>query len=497
MLTAVMAPLLRTWLAALGCSFALSACGGSSEPLGPPATEPPLEAPKLSSRRLVTRGTALVDTLGRRVILRGVNVGGRSKMPPYLPVEGPPGADVRPPLDGLMSAVKKAGANGIRLVMSWEALESARGTYDTAYLDRYRAMLDAAERAGLSVIIDFHQDVFQAAFCGDGFPEWALFDIPHGPPRYDCGALFWSLPAFNPTSEVSRAFDGLWDNRDGLLDAFVAMWSRVAREFANHPAVAAFEIINEPGAGSRAVDVTGAMVLPAVYDRVAQAIEAEAGPSAVLGDDPLWTSNEVARLGRPEHARFAYAPHFYDPLATLGLPLDETRIRTEVAALLDRGETYGAPVVLGEFGVTNTHAQKSEFLTAVLDVADSRRASAIAWEASIATMSWNSEDFSLLTPEGVERPWGAAIDRPVARAIDGTILAMQWDVAAKKFTLSVEGDGDNVSEVYLPARHLGAAPKINVIGARHRWVAETSTLLVAPQRGASWSVVAEPGSSVR
>lgn len=490
-------PFLRTGLALLGCIFALSACAGDSEPIGPADTERPIEAPKLASRRLVTRGTALVDTLGRKVILRGVNVGGRSKMPPYLPVEIPDGADLRPALDGIMNSVKKIGANGIRLVMSWEALESTRGSYDTSYLDRYRAMLDAADRAGLSVIIDYHQDVFQAAFCGDGFPEWALFDIPHGPPRYDCGALLWSIPYFNPTSEVSRAFDGLWDNREGLLDSFVAMWSKVAREFGKHPAVAAFEVINEPGSGSRTTDVVGATVLPAVYDRVAQAIEAEAGPSAVLGDDPIAPVNDVARLGRPEHARFTYAPHFYDPLATIGIPLDEPRIRSEVTAILERGEMYGAPVVLGEFGVTNTYAQKAEFLTAVLDAADSRRASAIAWEASIATTSWNAEDFSVLTPEGVERPWGAVVDRPVPRAIDGTILAMQWDAPAKKFTLSVEGEGDNVSEIYLPTRHFGAEPKVTVIGARHRWIAESSTLLVAPDRGASWSIVAEAAASVR
>ncbi|MET0595703.1 MAG: cellulase family glycosylhydrolase, partial [Polyangiaceae bacterium] len=358
----------------------------------------------------------------------------------------------------------------------------------------YRALLDAADRAGISVIIDFHQDVFQAAFCGDGFPVWALRDIPHGPPRYDCGALQWSPPYFDPRSVVSRAFDGLWDNQDGLLDSFVAMWTKVAREFGKHPAVAAFEVINEPGSGSRTPDVFGATILPAVYDRVAAAIEAEVGPTAVLCDDPIVPINDVARLARPEHARFAYGPHFYDVLSTIGAPVDPARLSADVAAIIDRGETYGAPVVIGEYGVTNTHPMKVDFMSAVLDTADSRRASAMAWDGSISTMKWNDEDFSVFTSDGTERGWGAVLDRPVPRAIDGTILDWQWDAAAKTFSLSVEGQEDHVSEIYLPSRHLGASPKITVTGARHRFVSETGIVLVAPERGASWSLTAEPGN---
>jgi hypothetical protein len=96
--------------------------------------------------------------------------------------------------------------------------------------------------------------------------------------------------------------------------------------------------------------------------------------------------------------------------------------------------------------------------------------------------------------DGSERSWGAVLDRPVPRAIDGTIVDMGWDAAARQFTLAVQGDGDKVSEVYLPARQLGAMPKITVKGARSRWMTETGVLLVAAERGASWSLVAEAQS---
>ena len=476
-------------LAAIGC-------GGSDPVVLPDGGEPPvIVAPKLMSRRLVTRGGAFIDELGRKVILRGLNVGGRSKMPPFVPFEITSSADVPARADQLMGAVRKLGANGIRLTLSWEALEPRRGMFDDDYIGRYRALLDAADRASLGVIIDFHQDVFQAAFCGDGFPEWALGDIVHGPPHYDCTGFEWSLPYFDPMSDVSRAFDGLWSNRDGLLDALVAMWTRVAREFGRHPAVAAFEAMNEPGPGSQTPEMAGSDILPPFYDRVAAAIETEVGPAAVLGDDPIATQNNAARLVRPSHPRIAYAPHFYDIATTVGAAVDADRIRGEVSAILARAETWGAPVVLGEFGAPNPVVQKAEFSSAVLDAADVRRASAMAWEASMSDTLWNHEDFSVTMSDGSERAWGAALDRPVPRAIDGTIIDLGWDAAAKRFTLSVEGEGGTTSEVYLPVRHLGAAPKITATGARFRWMPETGTVLVAAERGASWALVAEAQSS--
>lgn len=453
-----------------------------------------IEAPKLTSRRLTTQGGALVDELGRKVILRGMNVGGRSKMPPFVPFEIGSSADIPGRAEQIMTAVRKLGANGIRLTLSWEALEPQRGAYDGEYIGRYRALLDAADHAGLGVIIDFHQDVFQAAFCGDGFPEWALGDIVHGPPHYDCKGFDWSAPYFNPTSDVSRAFDGLWTNRDGLLDAMVGMWTRVAHEFGRHPAVAAFEVINEPGPGSQSPETAGATILPPLYDRVAAAIEAEAGPAAVLGDEPIATFNDVGRLARPTHARFTYGPHYYDIATTLGVAVDQDRIRTEVSTLLARAEPWGAPVVIGEYGAPNSILQKAEFSTAVLDAADARRASAMAWEASLSDVLWNSEDFSVFMSDGSERAWGAALDRPVPRAIAGTVIDIGWDAAAKLFTLSVEGEDAKVSEVYLPVRQFGAMPKITVTGARSRWMTESGTLLVAAERGASWSLLAEAQS---
>jgi len=451
---------------------------------------PPLDRPTLTTHRLTTRGDVLIDELGRAVILRGVNIGGRSKMPPFLPFDFSDPAEITARADQLMSRVRALGANAVRLTFSWEALESVRGTFDAEYVRRYRILLDAAQRADIFVILDFHQDVFHAAFCGDGFPEWALGDIAHGPPHYDCAFPFWSLPYFDATSTVSQAFDRFWSNEDGLLDAFEAMWRHVARELGKHPAVAAFEIINEPGAGSTALEAAGASLLPPLYDRIAAVIEAEAGAAAIVGDEPVSSTADIRYLARPSHARFVYGPHYYDGATTLGIgPLDPNRIRTAVTALLARASAWNAPTILGEFGAPNSVIFKNDYLAAIFDALDTARASALLWDVSLSNQRWNNEDFGPLLPDATEMVWAGILDRPAPRAIDGIIGSFTWDTLFRQFNLVVNSAGEGVSEVYLPVRHLGMAPDIAVTGARSRWLPATGQLLVAAPRGATWSLV--------
>ena len=456
-------------------------------------TDPPLDPPKLTSRRLTTRGGVLIDELGRAVILRGVNVGGRSKMPPFLPFDIADPSEIPGKADRIMALVRSLGANAVRLTFSWEALETVRGTFDAEYLRRYRVLLDAAHKADLHVIVDFHQDVFHAAFCGDGFPEWALGNITHDPPHYDCAFPFWAFPYFDPQSPVSQAFDRLWSNQDGLLDAFEAMWRHVAREVGRHPAVAAFEIINEPGAGSTPLETAGATILPPLYDRVAAIIEAEAGAAAIIGDEPVSSTADVQYLARPSHPRFVYGPHYYDGATMFDIgPLDPGRIRTAVSAVLGRAGGWNAPTILGEFGAPNSVTFKAEYLAAIFDALDAGRASGLLWDVSLSNQKWNSEDFGPLLPDGSELLWAGILDRPVPRAVDGLITSFTWNTLFRQFDIAVSGAGDVISEIYLPVRHLGTNPDIAVTGARFRWLPAAGQLLVAAPRGASWSLTVKP-----
>src|SRR5688500_10311186 len=100
-----------------------------------------------------------LDSHDRRVLLRGVNLGGSSKIP-YA------GASFvgRPfPLaeaDAHYRRLKHWGVNCLRFLTTWEAIEHAGpGQYDEAYLDYLYAVVKRAGEYGFWVFIDPHQDV--------------------------------------------------------------------------------------------------------------------------------------------------------------------------------------------------------------------------------------------------------------------------------------------------------------------------------------------------
>jgi hypothetical protein len=77
--------------------------------------------------------------------------------------------------DAHFERLAAAGFTFLRLVITWEALEhQGPGIYDEAYLAYLRKILRAAEKWGISVFIDPHQDVWSRWTGGDGAPAWTL-----------------------------------------------------------------------------------------------------------------------------------------------------------------------------------------------------------------------------------------------------------------------------------------------------------------------------------
>lgn len=136
------------------------------------------------------RGSDFVDSAGRVLSLRGVNLGGSSKVP-----AGPAGpthvADGffetmrsvsfvgRPfPLEEApahFNRMRAWGFNLIRLTITWEAVEHAGpGEYDEDFLAYLAALIGLAREFGLAVYIDPHQDVWSRFSGGDGAPGWTF-----------------------------------------------------------------------------------------------------------------------------------------------------------------------------------------------------------------------------------------------------------------------------------------------------------------------------------
>ncbi len=139
-----------------------------------------------------TFGPWIKDDNGRTLILRGVNLGGSTKVP-VRPDGSPQASYLRDgcyehrdisfighpfPLqdaDQHFERLRSWGFTFLRFLVTWEAIEHAGpGHYDEAYLDYVAAIVQKANDYGISMFIDPHQDVWSRFSGGDGAPGWTF-----------------------------------------------------------------------------------------------------------------------------------------------------------------------------------------------------------------------------------------------------------------------------------------------------------------------------------
>lgn len=174
-------------------------------------------------------GPWLKDGSGRTLLLRGVNLGGSSKVPRI-----PDGAthlrqDLRQhqaisfvgrpfPLSEADEHFRRLAAWGLsflRLVITWESVEHAGpGQYDQDYLDYLHAIVGKAGDHGLSVYIDPHQDVWSRFTGGDGAPGWTLEVV-----GFDIGALHDTGAAFVHQAQGGKLSGLIWPSNATKLGA--------------------------------------------------------------------------------------------------------------------------------------------------------------------------------------------------------------------------------------------------------------------------------------
>ncbi|KAI5813174.1 glycoside hydrolase superfamily [Pyronema omphalodes] len=128
------------------------------------------------------------DSHGRCLLLRGLNVAGDSKHPNNNPLAGTPEFyDVsktsytgRPFKNQAEAAswwnkLRSWGVGVARLVVVWEALEPREmGVYDEEYLEYIHMIVKEAEKAGVRLFVDGHQDCWSRFSGGSGAPIWTF-----------------------------------------------------------------------------------------------------------------------------------------------------------------------------------------------------------------------------------------------------------------------------------------------------------------------------------
>jgi endoglycosylceramidase len=212
-------------LAAIAATAALPAVGSRPAQALPSGSAPVYRA----------RTPFIVDGAGRVAILHGVNV--VYKVPPYYP----PASQFGPSDADWLAA---HGFDVVRLGVIWAGVEPSPNHFDDTYLGHIAAIVDMLGSRGIAVLLDFHQDMMNELFQGEGFPAWAVHT--EVPPTNCCG-----FPGNYFTPAVLRAFDNLWLDRDGLWNAYRDAWTHVAARFAHNSEVLGYDLFNEPWPGTQ------------------------------------------------------------------------------------------------------------------------------------------------------------------------------------------------------------------------------------------------------
>jgi endoglycosylceramidase len=187
-------------------------------------------------------GRWVVDSQGRVAILHGVNM--VFKRPPYAPSAAGFGAD-----DARF--LRENGFDTVRLGVIYKAVEPSPGHYDQSYINSIDHTVSELDSAGIFALVDFHQDLYNEKFQGEGWPDWAVRDDSAPNPAFGFPGNYVGNPALN------RAFDHFWANDPpqitggtGLQDSYAAAWRRVAERLGPEPSVLGYDILNEPWPGS-------------------------------------------------------------------------------------------------------------------------------------------------------------------------------------------------------------------------------------------------------
>jgi endoglycosylceramidase len=446
-------------------------------------------------------GRWITDDRGRVLVLHGVNM--VYKKPPYYPAAAGFGDD-----DARFLASE--GYDTVRVGIIYKAVEPRPGVYDDAYLAQIAATVHTLARHGIWSMLDFHQDMFNERFQGEGWPDWAVQDdgLP-AEPRNGFPGNYLTMAA------LQHAFDHFWANSPGpggvgLQDRYAAAWRHVAAYFRHTPGVLGYELLNEPWPGTtwaQCLDPMGCPLFDALLTQFSKhsiAAIRQADPSTLVWYEPnvLFNNGPQTRLGPIGDPRAGFAFHDYC-LAASGntYPRQQCMASDDLvfANALQRSQSSGDALLLTEFGATNN----TQLLEDMVDRAD---ANMVPWQywaycgCADPTTS-GPGDTQAIVRDPAKPPRGDNLEsfkldvlsRPHPLAVAGTPTRFGYDRSRRLFklryrTARASGGGrfgpGSVTEVALPQRQYPDGYTAVVRGGRIRSGPRASTLRVAACRDA-------------
>jgi endoglycosylceramidase len=385
-------------------------------------------------------GRWITDATGRVVTLHGVNE--VYKLAPYYPAVSGFGDD-----DAAFLAAN--GLDAVRVGVIWKALEPAPGVYDDAYLSQIAATVDTLARHGIVSMLDFHQDLYNERFQGEGAPDWAVQDdgLPNPPLGFPGNYLG------NPA--LQRALDHFFNNDPGpggvgLQDRFAAAWAHVAERFRSNVNVLGYEVLNEPFPGTTWAQCANTVGCP-IFDAKLTAFERRVD-TAVRRVDPrtlVWyepnvlfndgAGTQLGPIGDP-HAGFAFHDYCLSEGSTGSYSGCSTFDDLVFANALGRAATTGDAVLETEWGATDDAAT----MDAMVQRADKNMVGWLEWAYTGHDITTSGAgDTQALVIDPAKPPVGANVKTaklrilasPYPQVVAGTPESYGFDASSSTFTL--------------------------------------------------------------
>jgi endoglycosylceramidase len=435
------------------------------------------------------------------VILHGFNM--VYKRPPYHPAHAGFGED-----DARFLA--RNGFNTIRLGVIYKGVEPEPGKYDDAYLAKIAKTQRLLAKHGIYSLLDFHQDLYNERFQGEGWPDWAVIDdgLP-AEPKNGFPGNYLTMPALN------RAFDHFWANDPGpggigLVDRYAKAWGHVASRFSSIPGSVGYDLLNEPWPGSEYPSCVnpescGDFDAGPLTDFTKTTIKEirKADTRTLAWYEPLLTFDFGAdtQHGDPEDARAGFSFHIYCLPGAVGGSTEDSCDTLEEMPLDNadaRSDRTKDALLVTEFGATD-------------DLVTLERIARLSDDHMVGWQEWHycgcDEPTSQAAPEvqavvidPKKPPRGEnlkseklkALSRPYPQVVAGTPLDWKFDAEEHTFKLvyktkRVSGKGAfrrGVTDVFVPKSHYPRGYRATVKGGRAISKRNARHLLLRAKRGA-------------
>jgi endoglycosylceramidase len=441
-------------------------------------------------------GTWVTDAQGRVVILHGLNQ--VYKVAPYQPSADGFGADDA-------AFLHRNGFDVVRVGVIWAAVEPHPGQYNHAYLNSIARTVGLLARHGIYSLLDFHQDLYNEKFQGEGAPAWAVQDGGRPNPALGFPGNYFANPAEN------ASWDAFWNNAPGpdgvgLQVHYARAWAQVASRFRSNQHVLGYEVLNEPWPGTAwhpcITPTVGCPTfdqqLTSFYQRVATAIRHHDRKHTVwIEPNVVSAEADANNVGTVHDPHLGWAFHDYCPTedelqqSLLCPQLDEQT----VSKALQYGTAHSVPTLMTEFGAT----QDQSDLTEIVAKADQHLLGWTEWAYTGNDKTSTSPDGQALVLDPSKPPRGANVERAklktlaevYPKVIAGTPKSYSFTSGVFHLTYNtarVSGSGrfpaGAASAVAVPHIQFPHGYRVHVSGARVASRPNAVTLRLASLHGA-------------